>query len=347
MYGPMKRVQAQKVYYEIGEALGSGLTSEVYSAFRKDTQGWTKQHVALKIIRSKKNVQVLKQEFETLSQIRSLYCVRVLAWEVLNNQPALVLEFIEGVTLKAMVESGRLQPSLVVEILCQVQRGLSALHGGQAFHGDLNPSNIMINSRGIVKLIDFGFGSATTGQFLTPEFASPSRLQGEAPSESSDWYAFQKLGDYLFTKMGHNEAFDPSILGRSKTHQRRKLAELVQNLKTQVGEKTVQIESLPKKSFKMLLVPRLLIVLLAFLFTLFNGVLSSKVPQYHPVEFRSQNWFSLNINSGENHTGPFFKKKLRQGQYRIGWKSPSEERITTIYVDKPKTFLLQPGLKTL
>ena len=60
----MKRIKSKNVYYEIEKQIGDGLTSEVYKAFRVDGQGWTKQPVALKIIKSKKDVRILKREFD-------------------------------------------------------------------------------------------------------------------------------------------------------------------------------------------------------------------------------------------------------------------------------------------
>ncbi|MCB0378795.1 MAG: protein kinase, partial [Bdellovibrionales bacterium] len=96
----MERVSGQAPIYEIQNLIGEGLTSCVYKAVRKDPRGWTAQKVALKVLKSKKDVHILKNEFEKLQRVRSKYCVKLLAWETLPQGPALVLELLQGLSLQ-------------------------------------------------------------------------------------------------------------------------------------------------------------------------------------------------------------------------------------------------------
>ena len=155
----MGKISTSQVYYEIQEKIGEGLTSEVYKAFRSDPNGWTRQEVALKIVKSRKSIQILKREFEKLLKIRSKYCVQVIAWESLPQGQALVLEFLNGLTLEKIERRGGLTKDLTCEVLSQSLLGLKALHRQGIVHGDLNLKNIIVTGTGVVKLIDFGFFS--------------------------------------------------------------------------------------------------------------------------------------------------------------------------------------------
>ncbi len=342
----MKRIQAQQVYYEVGKVLGAGVTSEVYEAFRKDAQGWTEQKVALKILRSKKDVQILKKEFESLSQIRSKFCVRVLAWENLATGSALVLEYIDGVTLKDLVQKKDLSIDLVQEIMAQALLGLQALHKKGICHGDLNLKNIMVNRDGIVKLIDFGFSSSSGEQLMTKSFASPQRLQGHEPTADMDLYSHQKVGEFLFEQLGEKSSF--SVRGQfSRGFRRRKLSEWVGEVLESKKCETIRLQR--KKPLRKSPIPffRYVFCLGVFLFLLLGPSFFSKPVGYFPIEVRSNRWFQMSVNSMPPLYGPLRGKKLRQGQYQITLRGPKIKKNLQVQLAEPKTFLLQPELNPL
>lgn len=342
----MKRLAAEKVYYEIKECLGEGLTSQVYSAFRKDARGWTQQQVALKIIRSKKNVQVLKQEFSVLSRVKSHYCVQVLAWEVLDGFPALVLEYIDGVTLRTLLAKSPLGEDEIVEIFSQTKKGLQALHRNGVFHGDLNLNNIMINRSGIVKIIDFGFGDGSGGQFVTPQFASPKRKAGAPPDSESDWYSFHELNRSLLLKIGAQE---PSSIcfDQVKASRRRKLSNLVKALQAQSLQETQVVKGCSSEKVKANPMIQWVVALSFFLITLLAPLCFKSSVNYVELDLRSQSWFRLWINEGAPIEGSFVKKKLRKGQYNLRWKAKGDEKELSLNLNKSQTFLLQPSAQAL
>src|SRR4051794_23578137 len=113
--------------YRLVQLLGEGLSSIVYKAFRTDSRKHSSQVVALKILKSQKDVQILKGEFEALLGITSPYCVSVLGWENFPQGSALVLEYVPGLSLEAFTRQHQLSRSIIDEITRQLQLGLAHL----------------------------------------------------------------------------------------------------------------------------------------------------------------------------------------------------------------------------
>lgn len=197
----MKTIKSESSSYQLENCLGEGLSSRVYRAKRYDSRGHSEQVVVLKILKNQKQVEWLRQEFAALSRLDSQYCVRVLNWENLELGPALVLEYIEGISLFDLLFQGRLEDFLVEEIIAQVQLGLLALERADRFHGDLNLKNIMIDKNGCVKLIDFASFYASPAELKnktneivgTPQYLAPELWQGEERSSRSDLFALGLL----------------------------------------------------------------------------------------------------------------------------------------------------------
>ena len=193
----MKTIKSESSSYQLENCLGEGLSSRVYRAKRYDSRGHSEQIVVLKILKNQKQVEWLRQEFTALSRLDSQYCVRVLNWENLDLGPALVLEYIEGISLFDLLFQGCLEDFLVDEIIAQVQLGLLALERADRFHGDLNLKNIMIDKNGCVKLIDFASFYASPSEHTnkinevvgTPQYLAPELWQGEKKSSQSDLFA--------------------------------------------------------------------------------------------------------------------------------------------------------------
>ena len=346
----MKEIITSKVYYEIQEKLGEGLTSEVYRAFRLDPRGWTRQEVALKIIKSKKDIQILKKEFEQLLKVRSKYCVRVIAWERLQKGPALVLEFLSGLTLEKIHQSGNLTEDLAGEVLAQALLGLKALHREGLVHGDLNLKNIMVTHEGVIKLIDFGFfQNEEQTTWVTPHFASKRVINGKHPEPEDDLYSLiqiQKL--VLPSKEGKNNVLgsDPSGCSKldqkqmgSKTFRRRSLAKIVNSLLSSPKLSNTQIlhqppMSLPQRRF-------FRIFLIPFVFTLvlipWN---SDSVENFGMLRVTGMKWIRFSINDLPYYYAPL-QISLRPGSYQLRWTTNNGKKQKQIQISSSKTFLLQ------
>lgn len=342
----MKIIKPKTAHYEIIEKIGEGLTSEVYRAIRKDNKGWTQQPVALKIIKSKKNIQVLRQEFEKLLKVRSKYCVQMLGWESLPQGPALVLEYIEGVTLHLLHQKNLLNEDLIQEITAQMQMGLKALHRVDVFHGDLNLKNVLITNEGVVKLIDMGFFSTEKGRMATTYFMQTETMN-QAPSRDSDYYSLGKIYDYLHESQ--HLAIEPidhqQIL--SKASRRRSLAKVVSFAEKSEKKSTVAFtQALPKSRWKHR-VPLLLLSFAIFFSCLMQPLLAAKNPEFGEFQVRSHQWIQYSLNGLPDQYGPVVGKKLRVGNYRLQWRTPQGEKQGDLEIQQNQTFLLQPEAKLL
>lgn len=125
--------------------------------------------------------QLLQKEFNIGYQLEHSHICRTLGWEkneLLGN--CILLEYIDGVTLKTFMEQGKLTRSLACKFITEICNALQYIHSKQIVHRDLKPSNILITHNGYnVKLIDFGLSDcddygilklpAGTRKYLAPE----------------------------------------------------------------------------------------------------------------------------------------------------------------------------------
>ncbi|HEY3998523.1 MAG TPA: serine/threonine-protein kinase, partial [Candidatus Xenobia bacterium] len=113
-----------------------------------------------------------------------------------NAWPFMVMERVEGLTLKKRFESYRTVDE-VVGWMRQVLRGLSVAHAAGVVHRDLTPDNILITRDDVVKIMDFGVAFQVgehdltqTGQALgTPVYMSPEHLDAKGATPASDVYS--------------------------------------------------------------------------------------------------------------------------------------------------------------
>lgn len=183
------------------ELLGEGSQGRVYRAIRQDRDAGLVQTVALKILHSKTAVDLWRQEFESLSRVRSRYCVQVLSFERWARRPALLLEYIDGCSLAQLTQSSLFSDEIVDEILAQIECGLKDLERVGIVHGDLSPSNVLVDSDGQIRLLDFGLANCNTSDpRLTPRFAAPERLNGVPATISADLFSLGRIEEILRTK---------------------------------------------------------------------------------------------------------------------------------------------------
>lgn len=187
----MRELKAEGAIYKFEKFSGQGKTARVFRAIRQDSKGHSRQVVALKILKNETAIPWLRREFETLARVDSPYCVRVLGWENLSDgSSALVLEWVEGITLLDLARDWKLDAALIDEVIAQVQEGLRALERCGLHHGDLSPVNILIDTAGMVRIVDFGTIPPRSGVVHgTPQYLAPEIWSGATPNLKSDLFA--------------------------------------------------------------------------------------------------------------------------------------------------------------
>ncbi len=129
------------------------------------------------------------------------------------GQPYLVMEYVEGVALDVYAERHGLTEVQRLALIRQLLDAISHAHAHLIVHRDLKPSNILVRPDGRLTLLDFGIGkqllqasadelstlTEVGGRALTPLFASPEQLRGDAIGTASDTYSAAVVAYLLLT----------------------------------------------------------------------------------------------------------------------------------------------------
>lgn len=176
--------------YDVVGRVAEGHTSVVW----KGRDQALERDVALKqlVLDGPDAAASVRREATLLSSLEHPHIVRVYDLIEQNDQWWLAQEWVPGATLAEVVaKAGRLTAPQSLSVVRGALLGLAYAHRRQVVHGDVAPSNIMVNHDGESKLIDFGLsrgvGEAATGG--TPAYASPEALAGESLSPAADVYS--------------------------------------------------------------------------------------------------------------------------------------------------------------
>ena len=144
-------------HYRIESLIGVGGMGEVYLA-RDERLG---RKAALKLLprsltTDETQLSRFKNEARTASALNHPNILTVYEIGAEGNVQFIATEFIEGITLRASLASGRINPHRALEIAVQAASALSAAHDAGIVHRDIKPENIMLRPDGYVKVLDFG-----------------------------------------------------------------------------------------------------------------------------------------------------------------------------------------------
>ena len=171
-------------------------------------------------------LEKFKKEALRLHNLKNEHIVHVYALFEENNTAYYVMDYIDGENLSEhLKQTGKpLSEGEVLKILSQILNALDAAHQANLYHLDLKPANIMVDSRGVVKLIDFGAskqqrpdgnGATTNSTTIayTPGYAPIEQIE-QSLDEFGPWTDFYALGATLYTLLSNKKPPSPTKISR-------------------------------------------------------------------------------------------------------------------------------------
>ncbi len=197
---------------EFQRIVGAGAVGSVYLADLVGAQGFRRQ-VAVKVLLSNHPdgdmfMSRVRDEARLLGLLQSDSILKVIELVRVDGRDAVLMEYVEGIDLGALIEGGHRPPpralaELIATVAGALHRAHTAVHPAtkeplNVIHRDVKPPNIMVTSQGSVKLLDFGVARARfdsresyTGQFVlgTLNYMAPEYILHTQVSSAADIFA--------------------------------------------------------------------------------------------------------------------------------------------------------------
>jgi serine/threonine-protein kinase len=228
--------------YRLERQIGAGATARVWLAF----DAVLERRVAIKMLSASiggenEHIERFRREARAVAKLQHPHIVAVLDSGEYDGMPFIVLEYVEGETLKERIRRvGRLTITEAVAFAIEVARALDAAHAQGIVHRDVKPQNILLDPEAGAKITDFGIarsgnetGLTIGGRVLgTTDYVSPEQALGHAVSGQSDLYS---LGVVLYESLTGEVPFSaPSLIAVATMHVRDELPD-VQRKRPQVS----------------------------------------------------------------------------------------------------------------
>ncbi len=197
--------------YDIRRVLGRGGMGMVYEAHDRLLD----ERVAIKVLRpdvatSSELEQRFRAEIKIARAVSHRNVCRIHEYGEDGDLRFISMAYVDGTDLKAVLRAkGALPAAEAFDVLVPVAEALAAIHDEGIVHRDLKTPNIMIDSRGVVRVMDFGIAKQSgaegldmtaTGQIVgTPEYMSPEQVHGRGLDGRSDLYSLGVVAFELFT----------------------------------------------------------------------------------------------------------------------------------------------------
>jgi serine/threonine-protein kinase len=189
--------------YEIRQQLGAGGMGVVYRAHDREL----KETIAIKTLRPElvgdaNLLERFKQEIRLARRISHPNVVRTHDLGEADGLYFITMEFVEGTSLEELItKRGALPLNVTLTIGRQLCRALEVAHGQGVVHRDIKPQNLVVDSQGFLKVMDFGIARLVEGRqpgagltadgtiIGTPEYMAPEQLMGHQVDGRADLYA--------------------------------------------------------------------------------------------------------------------------------------------------------------
>jgi serine/threonine protein kinase len=201
--------------YQIISEIGRGGMAIVYKAY----QPTLNRYVALKVLppylaHDDEFVRRFEMEAQNAARLKHPNIVIIHDVGEEGGYHYIVMEFLEGITLRALVERSRALPEpRALDLLNQIASALDYAHAAGFVHRDVKPANVLIGANDLATLTDFGIAKAAEGTRLTrtgtlmgtPEYMSPEQARGEPVDYRTDIYS---LGVVAYEMLSGRVPFD-------------------------------------------------------------------------------------------------------------------------------------------
>jgi len=182
--------------YEIREQVGTGGMAVIYKAHDAMLDRFVAiKQIAPQLAQDDRFVERFRTEAQTLARISSSQANIVSVYELIqqDGQLFLVMEYVEGTTLRTLMDRGPVPLQTALGVLLSTALGLKAMHAQDLVHRDLTPANIMIVKEGALKITDFGLighsGGKTSLPMGTTKYMAPEMFTGVPVDARADLYS--------------------------------------------------------------------------------------------------------------------------------------------------------------
>ncbi|MCH9681979.1 MAG: serine/threonine-protein kinase [Deltaproteobacteria bacterium] len=188
--------------FEIRRTLGSGAMGRVFAAWDPRLE----RMVALKLINDEPDrpdpaaQQRLLREARALATVRHPHVVEVFEVGTFRDDVYLAMEQVPGDTLRLWLQASPRTPAEILEVFGQVAHGLAAIHRAGLVHRDVKPSNVLVDTKGRARVVDFGLARAPRSAAATPTATTSGEASVTATGKAAGTPAYmapeQRHGEY-------------------------------------------------------------------------------------------------------------------------------------------------------
>jgi len=202
--------------YRISAHIAQGGMSDIYHAYDMERN----REVAIKIpdssmIGDPAQYERFNRELDILNTLKHPAILRGLGSGKHNRIPYLVMEYINGQSLRAFLDStGPLPPEKAVALTRKIAEGMAYCHNNNVIHRDIKPENILITPEGQPVIMDFGLAlnnsshrvtySNLSALMGTPDYMAPEQIEGRRGDQRTDIYA---LGTIFYEMLSGKTPF--------------------------------------------------------------------------------------------------------------------------------------------
>jgi serine/threonine protein kinase len=216
MTGKMLQIGDQFENYQIQAHMAQGGMSDIYRAFDLVNR----REVVIKVpdqamLGDPAQFERFQRELSVMKTLDHPAVLKGLGSGKFNRIPYLVTEFIDGGSLRTLIETSTpMPPERAVDLVKKIADGMAYCHKNSVIHRDLKPENILINRNGQPVIMDFGLVltkdahrvtySNLTATMGTPDYMAPEQIEGQRGDQRTDIYA---LGTILYELLSGSTPF--------------------------------------------------------------------------------------------------------------------------------------------